>query len=102
MQCRHDVDFFCPGSGNEEVASVVCIEKQADLVPDLCTLMATVYLEDKHLFFLQVSKLALFKHVFKAWSPFCFRSYSVVEYFAVCHGGELFGPGGLSAEEGES
>ena len=56
MQCRHDVDFFCPGSGNEEVASVVCIEKQADLVPDLYTLMATVYLEDKHLFFLQVCK----------------------------------------------
>ena len=53
-ECQHDEEFFCPGSGNEEVAAVICVPSQADLVPDLYTLMATVYLEDKHLFFLQV------------------------------------------------
>ena len=56
-ECHHDKEFFCPGSGNEEVAAVICVPSQADLVPDLYTLMATVYLEDKHLFFLQVFQL---------------------------------------------
>lgn len=54
-QCHHHLHYFCPGSGSEEVASVVCIGNQADLVPDLYTIMSTVYLEDKHLFFLQVT-----------------------------------------------
>ena len=53
-QCHHDQEFFCPGSGNQEVAAVICVDQQADLAPDLYALMSTVYLEDKHLFFLQV------------------------------------------------
>ena len=53
-ECHHHSDFFCPGSGTTAVAAVVCVEEQADLVPDLYALMSTTYLEDKHLFFLQV------------------------------------------------
>ena len=53
-ECNHHSDFFCPGSGGVSVAAVVCVEEQADLVPDLYALMSTTYLEDKHLFFLQV------------------------------------------------
>ena len=54
-ECYHDATNFCPGTGNNEVAAVVCVDKQADLAPDLYALMSSVYLEDKHLFFLQVS-----------------------------------------------
>ena len=39
------------------LAAVICVDKQADLAPDLYALMSSVYLEDKHLFFLQVSIL---------------------------------------------
>ena len=53
-ECNHHSDFFCPGSGGVSVAAVVCVEEQADLVPDLYAIMSTTYLEDKHLFFLQV------------------------------------------------
>ncbi len=53
-ECEHDPTNFCPGSGGHEVAGVVCVEEQADLKPDLYALMSSVYLEDKHLFFLQV------------------------------------------------
>ena len=53
-ECHHHSEFFCPGSGQKSVAAVVCVEEQADLVPDLYALMSTTYLEDKHLFFLQV------------------------------------------------
>lgn len=53
-ECQHDATNFCPGTGNNEVAAVVCVEKQADLAPDLYALMSSVYLEDKHLFYLQV------------------------------------------------
>ena len=56
-ECRHDATNFCPGSGSNEVAAVICVDKQADLAPDLYALMSSVYLEDKHLFFLQVSTL---------------------------------------------
>merc|ERR1711884_175336 len=52
-ECHHDATNWCPGTGNSEVAAVVCVDKQADLAPDLYALMSSVYLEDKHLFFLQ-------------------------------------------------
>ena len=57
-ECHHDATNWCPGTGNSEVAAVVCVDKQADLAPDLYALMSSVYLEDKHLFFLQVSFVA--------------------------------------------
>merc|ERR1739845_278441 len=50
-ECRHHSNFFCPGSGKTSVAPVVCVNEQADLVPDLYAIMSTTYLEDKHLFF---------------------------------------------------
>ena len=53
-ECHHHSTFFCPGSGLTSVASVVCVDEQADLTPDLYAIMSTTYLEDKHLFFLQV------------------------------------------------
>ena len=53
-ECQHDATNFCPGSGYLEVAAVSCVDTQADLAPDLYALMSSVYLEDKHLFYLQV------------------------------------------------
>lgn len=52
-ECSHDETNFCPGSGSRDVAAVVCVREQADLQPDLYEIMSSVYLEDKHLFFLQ-------------------------------------------------
>ena len=46
---------FCPGSGSKEVAAVICVDVQADLAVDTYALMTSVYLEDKYLYFLQVS-----------------------------------------------
>ena len=37
-----------------DVASVVCVDEQADLEPDLYELMNSAHLEDKQLFFMQV------------------------------------------------
>ena len=56
-ECHHDATNFCPGTGNHEVAAVICVETQADLAVDLYSLMASVYLEDKYMYFLQVSIL---------------------------------------------
>ena len=52
---RHDATNFCPGSGTKEVAAVICVDVQADLAVDTYALMSSVYLEDKYLYFLQVS-----------------------------------------------
>ena len=52
---RTIVSIFLTGTGTEEVAAVICVEVQADLALDMYSLMSSVYLEDKHLFFLQVS-----------------------------------------------
>ena len=71
-ECHHHSDFFCPGSGKTAVAAVVCVEEQADLVPDLYALMSTTYLEDKHLFFLQVR---IFINITKI-RKFCFLCFS--------------------------
>ena len=43
------------GTGSVEVAAVQCVEAQADLEPDLFALVTSVYLEDKPIFFLQVT-----------------------------------------------
>lgn len=56
-ECGHDDTNFCPGTGTREMAAVVCVEFQADLALDLYALMSSVYLDDKHLFYLQVSSL---------------------------------------------
>ena len=56
FECHHDRDNFCPGSGIEEVAGVVCVDEQADLEPDIYELMSSAHLEDKQLFFLSVRK----------------------------------------------
>ena len=56
-ECYHDATNFCPGSGLTEVAAVVCVQEQSDLELDIYALMSSVYLEDKHLFFLQVNYL---------------------------------------------
>ena len=61
---RHDATNFCPGSGGLEVAAVICVELQADLTVDQYALMSSVYLEDKPIYFLQVSILI-----------FCFYSF---------------------------
>ena len=53
--CGHDERNFCPGSGTLDVAAVVCVDEQADLEPDVYDLMSSAHLEDKQLFFLQVS-----------------------------------------------
>ena len=47
-----------------EVAAVVCVDVQADLAPDLYALMSSVYLEDKHLFYLQVQTVLYAKLLF--------------------------------------
>ena len=47
-----------------EVAAVVCVDVQADLAPDLYALMSSVYLEDKHLFYLQVQIVLYTKLLF--------------------------------------
>eukprot|EP00094_Tigriopus_californicus_P014417 TCALIF_13989-PA protein Name:"Similar to Loxl2 Lysyl oxidase homolog 2 (Rattus norvegicus)" AED:0.18 eAED:0.30 QI:0/0/0/1/1/0.66/3/0/155 len=52
-ECQHDLDNFCPGTGKLDVASVVCVENQSDLEPDIYELMSSAHLEDKQLFFLQ-------------------------------------------------
>ena len=57
MSHRHDATNFCPGSGGLEVAAVICVDVQADLTVDLYALMSSVYLEDKPIYFLQVSIL---------------------------------------------
>ena len=53
--CGHDLDTFCPGDGARDVAAVVCVEEQADLEPDLYELMSSAHLEDKQLFYMQVT-----------------------------------------------
>ena len=47
--------IFNAGTGSVEVAAVQCVEAQADLEPDLFALVTSVYLEDKPIFFLQVT-----------------------------------------------
>ena len=56
---RHDATNFCPGSGGREVAAVICVDVQADLTVDQYALMSSVYLEDKPIYFLQVSILTI-------------------------------------------
>ena len=48
-----DVQVFCPGEGEHDIAAVVCTDTQADLEPDLYQLVTSAYLEDKPLFTLQ-------------------------------------------------
>ncbi|CAG0882774.1 unnamed protein product [Cyprideis torosa] len=51
--CLHDAwgDVFCPGDANN-IASVVCADVLADLVPDLYEMQRSLHLEDKQLWFL--------------------------------------------------
>ena len=80
-ECHHHSDFFCPGSGKTAVAAVVCVEEQADLVPDLYALMSTTYLEDKHLFFLQVR---IFINITKIRICFlCFSKMNIICFIAL-------------------
>ncbi|CAL4123186.1 unnamed protein product, partial [Meganyctiphanes norvegica] len=54
-QCLHNTigDVFCPGpASNPNIAELTCVEKMADLVPDVFELARSTHLEDKQLFFL--------------------------------------------------
>ena len=42
------------------MAAVICVDVQADLTVDLYALMSSVYLEDKPIYFLQVSTCTYF------------------------------------------
>ena len=55
LQCDHDDvgELFCPGEGMQDIAGVVCTNRQADLQPDLMQLMTSAYLEDRTIFQLQ-------------------------------------------------
>ncbi|XP_037092406.1 lysyl oxidase homolog 3B-like [Pollicipes pollicipes] len=53
MDCRHDEVMFCPGDQATNIASVVCEEEMADLLPDHEAMMQSAYLEDRQLFYLQ-------------------------------------------------
>ena len=53
LECQHDADLFCPGEGWQDIAGVVCTDRQADLQPDMMELMTSAYLEDKTIFQLQ-------------------------------------------------
>ena len=55
LECEHDKagQVFCPGEGMQDIAGVVCTDRQADLQPDLMQLMTSAYLEDRTIFQLQ-------------------------------------------------
>lgn len=47
VDCQHDQfgEVFCPGEGQQDIASVVCTDTAPDLEPDLYQLMTSAYLE---------------------------------------------------------